>query len=79
MRRIAFTWVPHFLTTKQMQQRVEECCENLALIVEDTSILSKIIKIDESWIHYLDSNTKWEREAWKCPEDPRPKKVWQEK
>ncbi len=35
MRRIASTWVPHFLTTEQMQQYVEACHENLTLIAED--------------------------------------------
>ncbi len=79
IRHIAFTWVPHFLTTEQMQQRVEACSENLALIVEDPSILSKIITVDECWIHFFDLNTKCESEAWKRPEEPRPKKVQQQK
>ncbi len=77
MRRIASTLVLHFSSTKQMQQHVEACRENLALIVENPSILSKIIMVDESWIHYFDRNTKCEREAWKRPEEPRPKKVRQ--
>ncbi len=62
-----------------MQQRMQGCCENLALIVEDPPILSKIITVIESWIHYFDSNTKCESETWKHPEEPRPKKVGQEK
>ncbi len=56
MHHIAATWVPYFFTTKQMQQSMEEWRENLALIVEDPSILSKIITIDESWIYYFDPN-----------------------
>ncbi len=35
VRRIASTWVPHFLTAKQMQECVEACPENLALIAEE--------------------------------------------
>ncbi len=79
MCRIASTWVPHFLTTKQMQQRMKACHENLALIAEDSSILSKIITVDESWIHYFDPNTKHKSEAWKCREEPSSKKVRQRK
>ncbi len=74
MSRIASTWVPYFLTTEQMQQYVEVCHENLALIAEDPSILSKIITVDESWILYFDPNTKCESEAWKRPAEPRLKK-----
>ncbi len=46
MRRIASTWVLHFLTAKQMQQRMKACRENLALIAKDPSIFSKIITVD---------------------------------
>ncbi len=35
MCRIASTWVPHFLTTEQMQQHVEACHENHVVIAED--------------------------------------------
>ncbi len=56
---VCTSWVPHFLTSYQLQQHLEACNENLVLSAEDPDILQKVIMMDESWVHYHEPHTKW--------------------
>ena len=79
MRRVSSTWVPHFLTRKQMQNRVKVCQEVLAVIEEQPDFLDRVITVDESWVHYYDPLTKQESSHWNTAGAPRKKKVRQQK
>ncbi len=62
MRHVCSSWVPHFLTSDQLQQHLDACNENLGLIAKDPDFLLKVITVNESWVHYHDLLTKWETE-----------------
>ncbi len=57
MRCVCSSWVPHFLTSGQLQQHLDACNGNLGLIVEDQDFLQKVIIVDESWVHYHDPHS----------------------
>ncbi len=54
MWKVCSAWVPHILTTEQVQHRVEIYEEWRRCIKPDPSILSRIITADETWIYYFD-------------------------
>ncbi len=51
MRLVFLSWVSHFLISDQLQQCLNACDRNLALITEDPDFLQKVI-MEESWVHY---------------------------
>ncbi len=79
IQRICSSWVPHFLTGKQLQQRIDCCAENFGIIAEDPDFLMRVITFDESWIHYHDPRPKSEWEHWKCKNDWKLREVHQQK
>ncbi len=60
MRRICSSWVLHFLTGEQLQQRIDCCTENLGIIAEDVDFSKRVIMVKESWIHYHNPPSKCE-------------------
>jgi len=49
LRKLASRWIPHELTEKNRQDRVEACRENLDKITKGKWPLCDIITDDESW------------------------------
>ncbi len=60
--RVCLSWVPHFLTGEQLQQRTDCCTENLEIIAEDPDFFKRVITVHESWFHYHDLLSKCESE-----------------
>ncbi len=60
LRRISSSWVPHHLTSEQMEWRVNAGNKNLQQIVQDSTFLSCVITCDKSWVHYYDRLTEQE-------------------
>ncbi len=52
MQRVLSTWVPHFLTSEQMDTRLHLCEEVLEWVAEDPHYLDWVIAVDESWVHH---------------------------
>ncbi len=79
MWRISYTWVPHFLTTDQMNSHVTICKKWLSRINFDPDILMRVITGDKSWVSHLQSLLKHESATWKSSSSlPRKKKVRQQ-
>ncbi len=75
---ISSTWVPHFLTTDQMNARIAICKKWLSRIDLDPDVLMRIITGDESWISHFEPLLKHESATWKSPSSPHKKKVRQQ-
>ncbi len=71
---VSSTWVPHHLTSEQMEWHVNACNENLQWITQDRIFLLRVITCDESWVHYYDPLTKQESETWQRLLNRRPKR-----
>ncbi len=50
MRHISSTWVPHFLTTDQMNARIDIRKKWLSQIDSDLDVLTRVITGDEIWV-----------------------------
>lgn len=78
-RKICSRLVPHFLTTEQMQTRVEACRDLIKTADENPDFLNCIVTGDESWCLKYDPETKRQSSEWRSPGSPRQKKVRSEK
>ena len=63
-RKIKSRWVPHELTPRQMQSRMNIAGKHLARYQRESGFLDKIISIDETWVKTYD------------PEDPKSSSEW---
>jgi histone-lysine N-methyltransferase SETMAR len=67
-KKLASRWIPHELTEKNRQERVEACQENLAKFKEGKWRLCDVITGDESWFYlrqigHKSSNASWVAEG----------------
>ncbi len=74
MRCISSTWVPHFLTTDQMNARIAICKKWLSRIDSDPDVLMRVITVDESWVLHFEPLLKHESATWKLPSSSSRKK-----
>ena len=58
MRRVSSCWVPHHLTTEQLENRVRVCREWKKLIRNDPDYMSQVITCDETWARSSKQMTK---------------------
>ncbi len=78
MVHVAYTWVPHILTSDQMWICVESASIFLGLIAEDLTYLNWGVTCDEIWVHHYARLAKQESEHWKTKNEPQNKKVRQQ-
>ncbi|MDR3550226.1 MAG: hypothetical protein P4L31_02345 [Candidatus Babeliales bacterium] len=74
MRKITSRWVPHELTSRQKQERVRICRENLDRLLSDSWRLHNIITGDETWIYLRQIGRKASNAQW-IGEGEKPKTV----
>lgn len=64
MKKVASRWVPHNLTSKQKQERVRICKENLEKFQSGSWRLYDIITGDETWIYFRQTGRKASNACW---------------
>lgn len=75
MRKISARWVPHCLTSVQIQRRVEVAEQLLARYeIEGETFLNRVVAIDETWIRSYEPELKRQSAEWHTPASPRPAK-----
>ena len=67
LKKLCARWVPHQLTEKCKQQRMEICQENLAKLESGQWRLCDIITGDETWIYHRSIGSKQNNMTW-CSE-----------
>ncbi len=63
----------------QMQIHVESVIKFLGLVAEDSTYLNRVVICDETWVHHYDLFAEQASEHWKRKNEPRQKKVQQQK
>jgi len=67
--------LPHQLTAELKEQRVDACQEHLKRFeAEGDGFLWRIVKGDETWVHYYQPETKKASEEWRHTSSLKPKK-----
>lgn len=75
MKKLCARWVPHSLSDSQKQKRVEISELLLERFTNDrNNFISRIVTVDETWIHHYDPETKRQSMQWKHVNSPHPKK-----
>jgi histone-lysine N-methyltransferase SETMAR len=75
MKKLCARWVPHSLWDSQKQKRVEISELLLERFTNDrNNFISRIVTVDETWIHHYDPETKRQSMQWKHVNSPPPKK-----
>ena len=67
LSKLSARWVPHLLTTKLKQRRLEICQRNLQMMDDcggAEELLSNLVTSDESWISHFDPETKERSKVW---------------
>ena len=76
MNKVSARWVPRLLTPIQMQNRHDSSLDLLALCTPDEdNFFSRLITVDESWIHHFDPESKMCSKQWKHVVSPPSKKA----
>ena len=76
LKKICARWIPRILSGDQRQKRVESSQRNLDLFQRDPEkFLSRIVTMDESWIHHYDPESKVQSKEWLRTGDPPPLKA----
>ena len=76
MTKVSARWIPRLLTQIQKQNRAECSQELLDLCnADEDNFFSRLITVDESWIHHFDPETKQASMQWKHSASPPPKKA----
>jgi histone-lysine N-methyltransferase SETMAR len=65
MKKVTSRWVPHKLTRKQRQKRVEYCKANLRRFQSRSFRMSNLVTGDETWIYFRQVGRKASNAAWK--------------
>ncbi len=78
MRRVCSSWVPHLLTTEQLERHIEVCRKWESLRAANPKFFKHVITYDESRVHFFDPLLKQESATWKTQVSPRKQKVRQE-
>ena len=79
MHRIAAKFVLRVLTQDQKDSRVAICQELKETVINDPTLLLKVITGDESIVYAYDPEAKLQSSQWKSPGSPRPKKARMQK
>ncbi len=72
MHKKAAKFVPHLLTQRHKDQRLEACRQNLRWLRMEPSLMDKIITADKSYIHLYQPGNKEDTKEWLLPGEPRP-------
>ena len=75
MRKLTAHWVPKSLSDKQMATRASVCSALLKRFSsKEDDFLSRLVTVDETWVHYYEPENKAQSRQWVEPGSPRPKK-----
>lgn len=76
MNKVSARWIPRLLSPLQKQTRSQCSREMIDLCNEDEdNFFSRLVTVDESWIHHFDPETKQASMQWKHATSPPPKKA----
>ena len=70
-KKIASKYVPHTLTCSQMKARVDACKRNLERYEQDSTLLHRIVAIDETWLRSYDPKDPKTAAEWTLPHEKR--------
>ena len=75
MRKLTACWVPKSLSDEQMASRASVCSTLLKWFrSKEDDFHSRLVTVDETWVHYYESENKAQSRQWVGPGSPRPKK-----
>ena len=75
MRKLTARWVPKSLSDEQMATRASVCSAFLKRFrSKENDFLSRLVTVDETWVHYYEPENKAQSRQWVGPGSPRPKK-----
>ena len=75
MRKLTARWVPKSLSDEQMATRASVCSALLKRFrSKEDDFLSRLVTVDETWVHYYDPENKAQSRQWVGPGSPRQKK-----
>ena len=76
MRKLSAKWVPKCLNADQKRQRCQSSEQLLEFFRRDpTDFLSRLVTMDETWLHHHDPETKQQSMEWRHRGSPRPQKI----
>ena len=75
MQKLSAKWVPNCLNADQKRQRCQPSEQVLEFFRRHPNdFLSRLVTMDETWLHHYDSKTKQQSMEWRHSGSPRPKK-----
>jgi len=75
MRKLSAKWIPKCLNADQKHQRCQSSEQYLEFFRRDPNdFLSRLVTMDETWLHHYDPETKQQSMKWRHSGSPRPKK-----
>ena len=75
MRKLTAHWVPKSLSDEQMATRGSVYSALLKRFrAKEDDFLSRLVTVDETWVHYYEPENKAQSRQWVGPGSPRPKK-----
>ena len=73
--KLTARWVQKSLSDEQMATRESVCSALLKRFrSKEDDFLSRLVTVDETWVHYYEPENKAQNRQWVGPESPRPKK-----
>ena len=74
MRKLTARWVPKSLSDEQMATRASVCSAFLKRFrSKEDDFLSRLVTVDETWVHYYEPENKAQSRQRVGPRSPRPK------
>ena len=74
MRKLTARWVPKSLSDEQMATRASVCSALLKRFRSKDDFLLRLVTIDETWVHYYETENKAQSRQWVGSGSLRPKK-----
>ena len=75
MHKLTACWVPKSLSNHQMATRASVCSTLLKrLRSKENDFLSRLVTVDETWVHYYEPENKAQSRQWVGPGSKEPKK-----
>ena len=74
MRKLIARWVPKSLSDEQMATKASVCSALLKRFRSKDDFLLRLVTVDETWVHYYESENKAQNRQWLGPGSPWPKK-----
>ena len=74
MRKLTARWVPKSLSDEQMTTRASVCSALLKRCRSKVDFHLRLVTVDETWVHYYETENKTQIRQWVGPGSPRPKK-----